>query len=214
MKEANSSNLSGRLREQLSCHQPQLLNRDDYFPAAVVLPLVQTAGRWGILFEIRSSQLAWQPGEICFPGGRIETDDLSPERAAVRETCEELGIPASSLEIVGALDYLISSIGVLVHPFVGIISAPENIKPNSDEVEQVFIIPLEYFLTHEPQGAQMEVATRPLPGFPLEKLPGYPAGWRRRATYPVLFYHYENYVLWGLTARIVKHFVSICPSSI
>ena len=61
--------------------------------AAILLPLVTVDGRDALLFEVRSKRLEMQPGEICFPGGRIESGE-TPERAALRELWEELRIPS------------------------------------------------------------------------------------------------------------------------
>jgi peroxisomal coenzyme A diphosphatase NUDT7 len=202
-----------KLKTKLAGRLPVIQNETDYFSSAVVVPLVRQGEGLGILFEVRSAQLAWQPGEICFPGGRIEPGDASPEAAAVRETCEELGLTETGLQVLGTLDYLVSPIGVIVYPFAGYIHDCRQIVPNSDEVAEVFVVPLEFFLATEPLAADMEIATRPLPGFPLDLLPdGYLSSWRRRATYPVLFYQYRDYVIWGLTARVVHNFITICRS--
>lgn len=201
----------GQLSMKLAGRRPMIQNETDYFSSAVVVPLVRQGGGPGILFEVRSTQLAWQPGEICFPGGRIEPGDPSPEAAAARETYEELGLNPGGLTICGPLDYLVSPIGVLVYPFAGYIDDVRRLVLNKDEVAEIFVVPLEFFLTTQPLAAEMEVATRPLPGFPLQLLPdSYPSSWRRRTKYPVLFYHYGDYVIWGLTARVVYNFIGVC----
>lgn len=199
------------LREKLSGRTIKIQNETDFFAAAVVLPLLKEKGELSVLFEVRSAQLGWQPGEICFPGGRIEADDAEPERAAVRETYEELRLAPGGLHILGPLDYLVSPIGVIIYPFAGYIADPAAIEPSAHEVAAVFTVPLRFFLETEPLAAQMEVATRPLPGFPADLVAaGYPPDWRRRASYPVLFYRYGGRVIWGLTARVMYSFVEIC----
>jgi len=202
------------LQDKLAGRPIKIQNETDFFPSAVVVPLLTDAdGQLAILFEVRSSQLAWQPGEICFPGGRIEHGDTDPQQAAVREAYEELGLPAGGLRLLGPLDYLVSPIGVIIYPFAGFIPAPARIRPNAEEVAEIFTVPLRFLLTAEPLVANMEVATRPMPGFPLALMPaGYPRKWRRRALYSVLFYQYENRVIWGLTARMLSSFVQICRS--
>ena len=73
--------------------------------------------------------------------------------------------------------------------------------------------PLDYLLSSEPLMAHMELATRPLPDFPLELLENsYAKDWKRRTTYPVLFYQYDGHVIWGLTARVLFGFLNICRS--
>lgn len=197
--------------EKLARRRVKIQNETDFFAAAVVLPLLNHDGELSVLFEVRAAQLAWQPGEICFPGGRIESGDAEPEHAAVRETCEELLLPPGGLRLLGPLDYLVSPIGVIIYPFAGFIDDPAAIKPNPGEVAAVFTVPLRFFLETEPLTAQMEVATRPLPGFPAELVAaGYPSDWRRRAAYPVLIYRYGERVIWGLTARIMHGFAQLC----
>lgn len=199
------------LKDKLADRLVGIQNETDFFRSAVVLPLVPQGDDLALLFEVRSNQLSWQPGEICFPGGRIEPSDRGPQQAAARETCEELGLDSGALEILGPLDFQVSPIGVIIYPFAGFIAEPDKIKPNPGEVAELFTVPLKYFLTTEPLTATMEVATRPLADFPLELMPpGYPQNWRRRATYPVLFYKYDKYVIWGLSARLLHNFVQVC----
>lgn len=198
------------LENNLAGRYLKIQNETDYFAAAVVVTLVPQDGELAVLFEVRASQLAWQPGEICFPGGKIEAADADPQHAAVREAYEELGLPPGGLRLLGPLDYLVSPIGVIIYPFAGYIADPAVIRPAAGEVAEVFTVPLKFFLANEPLSAEMEVATRPLPGFPAELIPGYTHDWRRRAAYPVLFYQYEKHVIWGLTARVMYNFVEIC----
>ncbi len=168
-------------------------------------------GRLGVLFEVRSAALTWQPGDICFPGGRIELDDAGSEAAAVRETREELSLPDSAIEVIGPLNSMVSPIGVMIHPYAAYINDFDSIRPNHGEVSEVFVAPLDYLLAVEPLTAHMEVATRPLADFPLNLLPpSYARDWKRRTTYPVLFYQYGGHVIWGLTARVLYGFLNVC----
>ncbi|WP_371373979.1 CoA pyrophosphatase [Sporomusa aerivorans] len=191
----------------------RLANAEDFLQSAVTVPLIDVAGQPAVLFEVRSGKLNWQPGEICFPGGRIETYDASPLQTAVRETVEELGIARDSIEVLGALDFLVSPIGVLIYPFAVHIAASLPFSPNADEVAEVFTVPLDFLLNAKPQTATMEMATKPLSGFPFDLLPpDYPQGYRRRANYPVLFYQYNQYIIWGITARVLATFIEVCRS--
>lgn len=202
-----------RLGVLLNSRTCDIENESDYFCSAVVVPLVRHNGRLGVLFEVRSAGLNWQPGDICFPGGRIELDDESPLEAALRETKEELGLNENSIRVLGPLSYMVSPIGVMLYPFAVYIEDFEEIQPNTDEVAKVFVVPLEYLLNTEPLTAHMELATRPLPDFPLNLLENsYAKDWKRRTTYPVLFYQYDGHVIWGLTARVLFGFLNICRS--
>ncbi|MEN6567786.1 MAG: CoA pyrophosphatase [Veillonellales bacterium] len=181
-----------------------------YFSAAVLVPIVEKDGEPAVLFEVRSSRLHWQPGEICFPGGKVEPGDSSRAAAAVRETSEELGVAAGHIKLAGGLPEMISPIGVALAPFVGWIEGGTEMRLNSAEVVEIFTVPLTFLLTASPKTAAMELATKPVAGFPYALLPAYPNTWRHRRIYEVLFYQYEQYVIWGLTARVLSGFLKIC----
>jgi coenzyme A diphosphatase NUDT7 len=180
-----------------------------YFSAAVLVPLVLEHDELNVLFEKRSTHLAWQPGEICFPGGRIEKGDKTPTAAAVRETTEELGVKIEQIQVLGTLHEVISPIGVRLYPCVGLISNLDSSKANPGEVAELFTVPLKFLLETEPIIGYMERCTRPLSDFPLELLPGYSKDWQSRKDYQVLFYKYNQYVIWGLTAQVLDNFLEI-----
>jgi len=200
-----------RLGQALKARPCEIENESDYLASAVLVPLVRENGRLGVLFEVRSNGLNRQPGDICFPGGKIELDDADPLSAAVRETCEELQVPEDAIDVIGPLNYMVSPIGVMLHPFAAYIRDFSLIRPRPEEVAEIFVAPLEYLLAAEPLTAHMELATRPLPDFPLEMVAStYAREWKRRTTYPVLFYQYGGHVIWGLTARVLCGFLAMC----
>ncbi len=180
---------------------------DRLWEAAVLLPLVETEDGPAVLFDVRAKTLKRQPGEICFPGGKGECADASFEMTAVRETCEELGLATSDFEVCGELDSLVTHMGPIIHPFVGIIRNPEKIVYSKDEVEEIFTVPLSYLLEQEPQKCYMELADRPLEDFPFDLVPDRKRGWRYHKQYTIYFYKYEKYVIWGLTARMLYAFL-------
>ena len=184
-------------------------SHNDYFDAAVLVPIIWDNNEFNVLFEVRSSNLSWQPGEICFPGGRIEDVDASFLCAAVRETTEELGLRAEQIQILGSLHEVVSPIGVILHPYVGYITDAHLINPNQGEVSEVFTVPLEFLLATEPVIGHMERCTRPLADFPFALLPGYSDKWKKRKDYQVLFYKYKHHVIWGLTAQVLYNFLKI-----
>lgn len=181
-----------------------------FFQAAVLVPLLEVRGEYHVLFEVRSSQLAWQPGEICFPGGKVEAGDGDPETAALREMREELGVAPGAVQVLGTLGEVISPIGVLLFPTVGLLPSDVMLHPSADEVAEIFTVPLKFLLSAKPTAATMELGTKPVSGFPFELLPEYSRQWRRRRTYTVLFYRYEQHVIWGLTAQVLSLFIEIC----
>jgi len=198
-------NLSLVLTAGLECKD----SYDEYFNAAVLVPLIWENGQLAVLFQVRSAHLSWQPGEICFPGGRIEATDSSFLSAAVRETAEELGLRAEQIQVLGSLHEVVSPIGVRLYPFVGYITDAHLMNPSQDEVSEVFTVPLEFLVETQPIIGHMERCTRPLADFPFELLPEYSDKWKSRKTYQVLFYKYHRHVIWGLTAQVLHNFLKI-----
>ena len=96
------------LRRRYADHVPGLLGaRHSY---AVLCPLVERPDGLHLLFEVRSAALHRQPGEVCFPGGRMEAGE-TPEQCALRETEEELAIPRQEVEVLGRPDFICNQAG-------------------------------------------------------------------------------------------------------
>jgi len=115
--------------------------------AAVLIPLFIKDGDIHVLLTKRAATLRHQPGDVAFPGGRKDEADLDEVQTCLRETQEEIGISPEHVEIVGKLYPGILRRQMFVVPVVGII--PDNLlfKPNPDEVEVVFSLPLRRFLS-------------------------------------------------------------------
>ena len=115
-------------------------------PAAVLLPLVERPDGLQLLLTRRSAQLRHHPGQISFPGGRQDPEDESLIYTALRETREELGIPASQIHVIGSLTPLntISLYDVL--PVLAMVDADYQLTLSPDEVEQAFEVPLSHVL--------------------------------------------------------------------
>lgn len=113
--------ITSAIGKKLEGRKPSLDRDDNLWDAAVLLPLVNTPQGVSVLFEVRAAKLGWQPGDVCFPGGRAECSDESFAATAIRETCEELGLESSSIKIAGGLNYLVTHMGPVIHPYVGYI---------------------------------------------------------------------------------------------
>lgn len=197
--------------ERLSNRKPGILDESDYDISAVLLPLIEKHGKVHVLFEVRSESLDWQPGEICFPGGRLETyKEQDPQKTALRETAEELGIIDEQIQLIGPLDVLLTPFGKLIYPYAGKIIA-DRIKPNVEEVKEIFMVPVDFFLNNPPSKTHVDVATQYGKNFPLDKVPStYRSGWWKRWAFPMYFFQYEKYFIWGLTARVLVNFIKLC----
>lgn len=197
------------LLEKIQNRTPSILGSEDFSKYAILLPIIQKEEGTHILFEVRSLKLRRQPGEICFPGGRIDANDQNEKSAAIRETLEELGLNKMDISDVYPLDYLISPFGMILYPFVGFIKNTKAIKPNPSEVEEIFTVPLSFFLENEPKIFQVKLQPVPEEDFPYDLIVGGENyRWQPRQM-DEHFYLYENRVIWGLTAKILAHFIDI-----
>lgn len=119
-------------------------------PAAVLVPLVERPEGLTVLLTQRTDHLAHHPGQISFPGGRLEDEDGGDATiAALRETEEEIGLSRDRVTVLGRLDLYITGTGFGVTPVVGVIEPPFELAPDPFEVAEVFEVPLEFLLDSE-----------------------------------------------------------------
>lgn len=173
---------------------------------SVLIPLVEIDGELHVLYEQRSSRLKTQPGDVCFPGGVMEPGE-TPLECAVRETEEEIGIPAERIRVIGQFDSIYEVRNITMHTIIGVIEEADLalLNPNPDEVAKVFTVPYRFFEEKEPFIYEYDIVQK-VDDFPYEKVgvnPDYK--WRvGRATVPI--WHYgegeDRQLLWGLTALI------------
>lgn len=185
-----------------------ILGHESYFKSSVLLPLFKAEDQWNVLFQKRSMTIN-QPGEIGFPGGKIEASDAGPRQAAIREGCEELGLTPGDISLIADLDLFVSPFNMMVYPFLAIIHDLKNIYIDPAEVEKIFLVPLEFLLQYKPQRSYVSVAVSYPDDFPLHLIPegrDYPF---RSGIYPQCFYIWNGEVIWGLTARILTHFLDL-----
>jgi 8-oxo-dGTP pyrophosphatase MutT (NUDIX family) len=124
-----------------------LLSATDPVAAAVLVGLVPRSSGLQVLLTRRNDAMRHHAGQVSFPGGRIEPDDLDASAAAVRETTEETGIPASLIQPLGYLDPLATVTGFRVQPVVAVIQPEYVADPDAREVDEVFEVPF-VFLMH------------------------------------------------------------------
>jgi len=114
--------------------------------AAVLVPLVNRSAGIQVLLTQRTEHLRDHAGQVSFPGGRVEPEDAGREATALRETEEEIGLPAERIQLLGRLPgYEIPS-GFRITPVVGWIEPPFILKPDDFEVAEIFEVPLVHFL--------------------------------------------------------------------
>jgi 8-oxo-dGTP pyrophosphatase MutT (NUDIX family) len=153
-------------------------------PAAVLVPVWLRNDGPRLILTKRSSHLKHHPGQIAFPGGKVDPTDASSEAAALRETHEEIGLPKDRVEILGTLPIHETVTGFAITPFVGLIRGPFDPTPEAGEVDEVFTVPFSHVLTP----ARFAIERRQWMGV-----------WRRYYAAP-----YGPYYIWGATARILR----------
>lgn len=200
---------TSKIIAKLANRTPSIMGEQHYKQSAVLLPLVNIQNQTHILFEVRSLNMRSQPGDICFPGGRIDPEDPSPKHTAIRETTEELGISAKSIESLIPLDYIVNDGRRIIYPFVGKLLKPEEIVPNQAEVEEVFTVPLDFFLTTEPEVYKVHFHVKPEENFPFDLIVGGENYKWNAGHIDEIFYQYNGKVIWGLTAKILTHFLQL-----
>ena len=174
---------------------------------AVLIPLIEKEGELHILFERRSSRMKTQPGDVCFPGGRMDPGE-TPQECALRETEEEIGISQEKIRVLGQFDSIYEVSNLTMNTVIGVIEEAEldRLHLNPDEVDCVFTVPYDFFLETEPIRYDYEVVQK-VEDFPYEK-----AGIRKDYRWRVgknsaPIFHYgegaDRQIIWGLTARIV-----------
>lgn len=168
-------------------------------------------GKVSILFEKRAKNIT-QGGEVSFPGGRTEKNENCIE-TALRETFEEIGIAKDRIQKIRHYGKIVMPTGQLIDVQIGYIEnfSMEEIKANPDEVEKVFLVPLDYFLENEAVVEKVMVKNVPeykigdeLKIFPAKKLnlpEKYHKPWGRERK--VYFYNYDGEIIWGITGEIL-----------
>ena len=152
--------------------------------AAVLVPLVVRPEGLCVLLTQRTAHLHNHGGQISFPGGRLEEGDADPQAAALRETEEEIGLPRTSIDVIGRLDDYATITGFHITPVVGLLTPPLALAPDDFEVAEIFEVPLSFIM----DPANHKTDSRALP-----------SGERR--WFYVLPYQ-ERYI-WGATAGML-----------
>ena len=190
--------------EKIRNHKLSIIGLNDISRSSVVITLLERDHGYDLLFEVRSSKISDQPGDICLPGGRIEPDESS-KQAAIREMCEELLVQESQIELIGRMD-IFHTENAVIYPYVAVLHDYHG-SFSRDEVEKVFAVPYEFFESHEPEVYDVNFVPVLGDNFPYDRINGgrnYP--WRKRVTHE-MFYQYEDHTIWGITARIINAFV-------
>lgn len=196
------------LEKILAHHTPTFIGMESCHQAAVCIPLLKNQeGSYDVLFEVRAATIAHQPGDVCLPGGMVEKGE-TPREAALRELKEELLLEEDQISYLGDMDKLYSGGNLLMYSFTAEVREYQNTF-SAAEVDEVFTVPLEFFLHTEPECYVIRAKVEPGEDFPYERIcGGREYRWRSRKE-EVCFYQYEGHVIWGLTAKLMRAFADV-----
>ncbi|OGP79785.1 MAG: hypothetical protein A2V86_06150 [Deltaproteobacteria bacterium RBG_16_49_23] len=180
------------IREILSKRERRIIEHPSFARAAVLVPLFHREGNCHLLFTKRTDQVKHHKGEISFPGGMVDEGDVSLEKTALREAFEEIGLKEKDVQIIGALDDIMTITQFIVTPIVGLFPYPYPFKTSPVEIAELIEVPLSFLITKE--NFDEQEITR---------------GGRKEIIYA---YQYGEHTIWGATARILKQFLDLIPS--
>lgn len=115
-------------------------------PASVLFPIIVRESGLSVLLTQRTAHLKDHPGQISFPGGRVEPEDSSPAHTALREAAEEIGLSAVHVEVLGCLPEYRTVTGFRITPVVAIVTPPFDLNPAPEEVAEVFEVPFAFLM--------------------------------------------------------------------
>jgi 8-oxo-dGTP pyrophosphatase MutT (NUDIX family) len=153
-------------------------------PAAVLVPVVARAEPSVILTQ-RAAHLPEHPGQVSFPGGKIDPEDADPLAAALREAEEEIGLDRGLVEPIGYLDLYMTTMGYRIVPVLARVRPDFTLQLSKDEVDEAFEVPLDFLM----DVANHQKRTRDWQGM-------------TRTVYHIPF---EARNIWGVTAGILRN---------
>jgi len=179
------------ISSKLAASTPRRLSIAGFRRAAVLVPVLQTATGPELLFTVRAAGMRSHAGQIAFPGGRLEPGEDSVD-AAVREAAEEVGLEVSRGDILGALSDHPSPAGYVATPVVACVRWPQQLSLDTNEVDEVFLVPLADLMAIEP-------------GSEFRELESYR---RRLYSYP-----WNGRNIWGFTGNVVRNLLDVLAGS-
>lgn len=170
-----------KIRQRLSDFEPRRIPTNQ--PKASVLIALTDHDDPRVILTKRATHLSTHSGEIAFPGGKHDEEDDDLLFTALREAHEEVGIPPDEVEVIGPLGQVISKHGLQVTPWVGVVSRRVELVANPDELDEIFSVPLSFFLEDQRYSTD-EIRFK-------------------GKTMYVPAWEYQGHIIWGLTAYML-----------
>lgn len=158
----------------------------------IPLGLVDSNQSIEVIMTKRTSTVMTHKGQISFPGGVKELEDMSILETALRESFEEVGLKSEHVEILGRLPEVTThTTNLLIYPFVGMMQLPYDFHLNEDEVDRIIHIPLEKILKEGLPERTVEIS-----GFRLKSIG----------------FEHDGELIWGASARMLEDLRKIITS--
>ena len=177
------------IRQALAQRVVERVDGTGMIPAAVMILLYRKEGEYCILLNKRSEEVEHHKGEMSFPGGARDPEDLDLLETALRETEEEMGIEREDITVLGEMDEIVTRSNFQVSVFTGTIEYPYKFTPSAIEIAEVVEFPVAALI----DPANRRVETRWIDGMPLNSYS----------------YVHEEHVVFGATARILQSCIEI-----
>ncbi|NLH49230.1 MAG: CoA pyrophosphatase [Myxococcales bacterium] len=172
----------------LQHRQPFMATIDGFRPSAVLLPILRGPDEDFVLLTRRTEKVEHHKGQISFPGGRQDPGE-SILACVLRETYEEVGVAAETIQILGRLDDTWTPTRYIITPFVGVLPSTVKLTANPEEIAELLIIPLSQLLC--PDKYEENEMTH----------------FGQSAVVP--FFYVGSTIIWGATARILRQFLQL-----
>jgi len=186
---ATLSELNNLIQQKLGNRKPLVLDPPKFTHAAVLIPIISEEDQLKVILTKRTETLKHHRGEISFPGGKSSKEDNNLVETALRETDEEIGVKGDQVQVVSRLDDLFTITRYIITPFIGLIRGEIELVSNDAEVAEILHVPLKLFLTQEKFAEK---------------------AWERNGVkYPLYYYYWKNYEIWGATAYIINQFTEL-----
>ncbi|AZG73126.1 CoA pyrophosphatase [Shewanella livingstonensis] len=151
--------------------------------AAVLIAVMEIEQQLHIILTRRPMHLRHHPGQISFPGGKVEPEDIDMIHTALREAHEEIGLLADNVDILGVFPAHKTFTGFEITPVVAMVKQPFELMLDPGEVDDCFLVPLSFFIERNNRHNMFH--------------------YRHGARYKVHFMPFEDKFIWGVTAAII-----------
>lgn len=201
LSELNKNHLIQRfqLHQTVDYHQEALrrvshLDQSRLRKASVLIGFVERQDGLNVIFTKRARHLKHHPGQVSFPGGKYEPDDVDLSDTALRETFEEVGIARDKVTIFGQMPELVTVSQFTVTPFLAFVDANYQTQIDANEVDEVFEVPANVLFDSKQLHSQK---------FRINNF-----------SHRVFGMSYQQHFIWGMTAQIIdamqKHIMHQC----